>query len=132
MPIIYSLISILGKSERSWSIFKNYTLYHLAQTEGPKKDDSHLQQPSGPADVSKLLSVSEANVGSVDMEDTSLTDEDDNGCWEPLITAAPVLKMQAVLGLPHFSSSLHIHGLPCISTLSIPRLCVLFHLTAYQ
>lgn len=60
--------------------------------------DSHLQQPSAPAEPSKLLSVSEARVGSVDIEDTSLAeeeeddeDEDDDGGWEPLITAAPVL-----------------------------------------
>lgn len=41
---------------------------------------SHLQQPRGPADASRLLSVSEAKVGSVDIEDTSLTDDDDDGC----------------------------------------------------
>lgn len=58
----------------------------------PKRPSSHLQQPRGPAEVSRLLSVSEANVGSVDIEDTSLTDDDEDGCWEPLIIAAPVLK----------------------------------------
>lgn len=57
----------------------------------PQGPSSHLQQPRGPADASRLLSVSEAKVGSVDIEDTSLTDGEDDGCWEPLITAAPVL-----------------------------------------
>lgn len=46
----------------------------------PKRPSSHLQQPKGPAEVSRLLSVSEANVGSVDIEDTSLTDDDEDGC----------------------------------------------------
>lgn len=46
-------------------------------TPGPS---GHLQQPRGPADASRLLSVSEAKVGSVDIEDTSLTDDDDDGC----------------------------------------------------
>lgn len=45
-----------------------------------KRPSSHLQQPRGPAEVSRLLSVSEANVGSVDIEDTSLTDDDEDGC----------------------------------------------------
>lgn len=42
-------------------------------------------------DVSRLLSVSEAKVGSVDIEETSLTEDDEDGCREPLIIAAPVL-----------------------------------------
>ena len=46
----------------------------------PQGPSSHLQQPRGPADASRLLSVSEAKVGSVDIEDTSLTDDDDDGC----------------------------------------------------
>lgn len=53
-------------------------LLYQADRPEPKETYSHLQQPSGPADVSRLLSVSEANVGSVDMEDTSLTDGDDD------------------------------------------------------
>lgn len=57
----------------------------------PQGPSSHLQQPRGPADASRLLSVSEAKVGSVDVEDTSLTDGEDDWCCEPLITAAPVL-----------------------------------------
>ena len=63
--------------------------------------DSHLQQPSGPpavVAVSRLLSVS-VRVGLVDMEDTSLTDveEEVEGwgccwcCWVSPLTAAPVL-----------------------------------------
>lgn len=36
-------------------------------------------KPRGPADASRLLSVSEAKVGSVDIEDTSLADDDDDG-----------------------------------------------------
>lgn len=46
----------------------------------PQGPSSHLQQPRGPAEASRLLSVSEAKVGSVDIEDTSLTDDDDDGC----------------------------------------------------
>lgn len=46
----------------------------------PQGPSSHLQQPRGPAEASRLLSVSEAKVGSVDIEDTSLTDGDDDGC----------------------------------------------------
>lgn len=45
----------------------------------PRGPSSHLQQPRGPADASRLLSVSEAKVGSVDIEDTSLADDDDDG-----------------------------------------------------
>lgn len=63
--------------------------------QGPGQGDGHLQQPSGSVleAVSRLLSVSEARVGSVDMEDTSLADEDDaeGCCWKLLLTAAPVL-----------------------------------------
>ncbi len=51
-----------------------------------EEEDSHLQQPSGPALVSWLLSV------SVDMDETSFEeDEDVEGSWESLLTAAPVL-----------------------------------------
>lgn len=40
--------------------------------------DGHLQQPIGPAaETSRVLSVSEARVGSVDMDDASLADEED-------------------------------------------------------
>lgn len=52
---------------------------------------SHLQQPSGPAEVSRLLSVSEARVWSVLMDEMSLTDED-GGRLSLLFTAAPVLR----------------------------------------
>lgn len=55
---------------------------------------SHLQQPRGPAEVSKLLSVSEARVWSVDMEEMSLTEED-GGRLSLLFTAAPVLREAA-------------------------------------
>lgn len=37
---------------------------------------SHLQHPRGPAEVSRLLSVSEARVWSVDMDEMSLMEED--------------------------------------------------------
>lgn len=66
----------------------------------------YLQQASAPSEVwlSKLLSVSEVrvgsllgSVGSVDMDDTSLTEEEDDVGWGGLsITAAPVLKEMAV------------------------------------
>lgn len=52
---------------------------------------SHLQQPSGPVEVSRLLSVSEARVWSVLMDEMSLTDED-GGRLSLLFTAAPVLR----------------------------------------
>lgn len=55
---------------------------------------SHLQQPRGPAEVSRLLSVSEARVWSVDMEEMSLTEED-GGRLSLLFTAAPVLRKAA-------------------------------------
>ncbi len=75
-------------------------------------DDSHLQQPRGPVAVaaaaaaaaaatpavpavSRLLSVS-VRVGSVDMEETLLEEEDMEVwcwwcCWGLLLTVAPVL-----------------------------------------
>lgn len=60
------------------------------QEPGGGVDDGHLQQPRGPVAVeaaapaavqaiSELLSVS-VSVGSVDMEDTSLAEEDVEGC----------------------------------------------------
>ena len=52
---------------------------------------SHLQHPSGPTEVSRLLSVSEARVWSVDMEEMSLT-EVDGGRLSLLFTAAPALR----------------------------------------
>lgn len=52
---------------------------------------SHLQQPRGPAEASRLLSVSDARVWSVDMDEMSLTDED-GGRLSLLFTAAPVLR----------------------------------------
>lgn len=101
--------------------------------QGPGQGDSHLQQPSGSVleAVSRLLSVSEARVGSVD---TSLTDEDDTEgyCWEPLLTAAPVLKTLAVPGSLHSSFSPPSPGPPCISNLSTPPLCVPSHPAACQ
>lgn len=36
----------------------------------------HRQQPRAPAEVSRLLSVSEGNVGSVDMEEASADEEE--------------------------------------------------------
>lgn len=76
-------------------------------------DDSHLQQPRGVAAgaaagtavalaVSRLLSVS-AGRGSVDMEETSLAEEEGVEawcwwcCWGLLLTVAPVLWTLAVL-----------------------------------
>lgn len=54
--------------------------------------DGQLQQPTGPVEeeenkVSELLSVSEDSARTEDMED----EEDVEFCWEPLVTAAPVL-----------------------------------------
>lgn len=49
---------------------------------------SHLQHPKGPAEVSRLLSVSEARVWSVDMEEMSLIEEE-GGRLSLLFTAAP-------------------------------------------
>lgn len=61
---------------KSWSTL---SIIQREQLEPRERKASHLQQPRGPVDVSRLLSVSEASVGSVDMEDTSLTDEDEDG-----------------------------------------------------
>lgn len=52
---------------------------------------SHLQHPRGPAEVSRLLSVSDARVWSVDMEEMSLMEEE-GGRLSLLFTAAPVLR----------------------------------------
>lgn len=52
---------------------------------------SHLQHPSGPAEVSRLLSVSDARVWSVDMEEMSLMEEEGGGL-SLLFTAAPALR----------------------------------------
>ncbi|CAG5867748.1 unnamed protein product [Menidia menidia] len=49
---------------------------------------SHLQHPRAPAEVSRLLSVSEARVWSVDMEEMSLMEEEGGGL-SLLFTAAP-------------------------------------------
>lgn len=65
---------------------------HLLKNAGFRRQAaSHLQQPNGPAEASRLLSVSDARVWSVDMEEMSLTDED-GGRLSLLFTAAPVLR----------------------------------------
>lgn len=58
---------------------------------------SHLQHPSGPAEVSRLLSVSDARVWSVDMEEMSLMEEE-GGRLSLLFTAAPVLRESTAEG----------------------------------
>lgn len=58
---------------------------------------SHLQHPRGPAEVSRLLSVSEARVWSVDMEEMSLIEEE-GGRLSLLFTAAPVLRESTAAG----------------------------------
>lgn len=58
---------------------------------------SHLQHPRGPAEVSRLLSVSEARVWSVDMEEMSLMEEE-GGRLSLLFTAAPVLRESTAEG----------------------------------
>lgn len=79
---------------------------HLLKNAGfLRQAASHLQQPRGPAEASRLLSVSDARVWSVDMEEMSLTDED-GGRLSLLFTAAPVLKEKVVLSLHHSSSFL--------------------------
>lgn len=65
---------------------------------------SHLQHPKGPAEVSRLLSVSEARVWSVDMEEMSLIEEE-GGRLSLLFTAAPVLKVKVVPSQRHSSFS---------------------------
>lgn len=66
--------------------------HHLLKNAGFRRQAaSHLQQPRGPAEASRLLSVSDARVWSVDMEEMSLTDED-GGRLSLLFTAAPVLR----------------------------------------
>ena len=65
---------------------------HLLKNAGFRRQAaSHLQQPNGPTEASRLLSVSDARVWSVDMEEMSLTDED-GGRLSLLFTAAPVLR----------------------------------------
>lgn len=65
---------------------------HLLKNAGFRRQAaSHLQQPRGPAEASRLLSVSDARVWSVDIEEMSLTDED-GGRLSLLFTAAPVLR----------------------------------------
>lgn len=58
---------------------------------------SHLQHPRGPAEVSRLLSVSDARVWSVDMEEMSLMEEE-GGRLSLLFTAAPVLREWTAAG----------------------------------
>lgn len=65
---------------------------HLLKNMGLRRQAvSHLQHPSGPAEVSRLLSVSEARVWSVDMEEMSLTEEE-GGRLSLLFMAAPALR----------------------------------------
>lgn len=65
---------------------------HLLKNMGLRRQAvSHLQHPSGPAEVSRLLSVSEAKVWSVDMEEMSLTEEE-GGRLSLLFMAAPALR----------------------------------------
>lgn len=65
---------------------------HLLKNMGLRRQAaSHLQHPRGPAEVSRLLSVSEARVWSVDMEEMSLT-EDEGGRLSLPFTAAPALR----------------------------------------
>lgn len=71
-------------------------------------------------------------MGSVDMDETSFMEEDVEGSWESLLTAAPVLVRPAVLGSPHFSSSPPSPALLYISALSILPLCVLSHPAVYR
>ena len=66
--------------------------HHLLKNAGFRRQAaSYLQQPRGPAEASRLLSVSDARVWSVDMEEMSLTDEE-GGRLSLLFMAAPVLR----------------------------------------
>lgn len=58
---------------------------------------SHLQHPRGPVEVSRLLSVSDARVWSVDMEEMSFMEEE-GGRLSLLFTAAPVLRESTAAG----------------------------------
>lgn len=58
---------------------------------------SHLQHPRGPAEVSRLLSVSDARVWSVDMEEMSFMEEE-GGRLSLLFTAAPALRESTAAG----------------------------------
>lgn len=69
-----------GTSKGKNHLGKRANPFWLALLTGSVFTSSHLQQPRGPADASRLLSVSEARVGSVDIEDMSLTDGEDDGC----------------------------------------------------
>lgn len=65
---------------------------HLLKNTGLRRQAvSHLQHPRGPAEVSRLLSVSDARVWSVDMEEMSLTEEE-GGRLSLLFMAAPALR----------------------------------------
>lgn len=68
-----------------------WVLHRLKNVGLRRQADSHLQHPRGPVEVSRLLSVSEARVWSVDMEEMSLMEED-GGRLSLLFTAAPVLR----------------------------------------
>lgn len=71
---------------------------HLRKNMGLRRQAaSHLQHPRGPAEVSRLLSVSDARVWSVDMEEMSLMEEE-GGRLSLLFTAAPVLRESTAAG----------------------------------
>lgn len=72
-------------------VFYDFSIHLLKKVGLRRQAVSHLQQPRGPAEVSRLLSVSEAKVWSVLMDEMSLTDED-GGRLSLLFTAAPVLR----------------------------------------
>lgn len=102
---MHSMMHILHLYRFFWNhIFISFTFWELADRWGfaravhllkntglRRQAVSHLQHPSGPAEVSRLLSVSEAKVWSVDMEEISLTDEE-GGRLSLLFTAAPALR----------------------------------------
>lgn len=63
----------------------------MASRSSPAPTRRHLQQLKGLAAASRLLSVLEARVRSVDSEDASQTDGDEDGGRGPLTVATPVL-----------------------------------------
>lgn len=89
----------------------------------------HRQPSRGPVEASRLLSVSEARVCSVDMDEMSLIDDDREGV-ALLLTAASVLK--ADLSQHHSCSFLPNPLLLCKLALSILQLHVLFLPTGHH